>query len=207
MRGLSNLPPGVTNRDIEDAVGISSEMADEMESDAAEIPSDVALSQVAELAERLSVADLEIEQLEEELKARKEVYRDVAERQLPSAMAAVGMKEFVLKDGVRINVKPYYMAKIDDENREPCHAWLDENGHADLIKHQIGVSLGRGEAELAAAVTAALTEIGVTYSDKEAVHWQTLVAFVKSMIEGGKEIPLDLFRIQIGMVAKIKRPK
>lgn len=203
--GLSNLPPGVTNADIERNAGAFLE--EEMAADAAEIPPDQLLKQVTEIAERLSVADLEIEQLEAELKARKEAYNFIATRQLPEAMSAVNLKEFTLNDGVKITVKPYYMAKIDDENRDAAHGWLDANGHGDIIKHQIGVSLGRGENDLAKQVTDALEQIGVTYTDKEAVHWQTLVAFIKNMIEGGKEIPLETFRAEIGVVAKIKRPK
>ena len=171
------------------------------------IPANVMLQQVSDLATQLVEAEKEIDNLEELIKAKKEAFRVLAERRIPEVMSAVGLKEFKLEDGTKITVKPYYMAKIDDENREACHAWLDQHGFADIIKHQIGVSLGKGESELANSVIQALEQIGVSYTDKEAVHWQTLVAFVREQIESGGDLPLDLFRVQIGQVAKIKGPK
>lgn len=171
------------------------------------IPANATLQQVSDLAEQLSEAELDIEAVEEKLAAMKAAARNLAERTIPDAMAAVGLKQFELKDGTKLTVKPYYYAKIDDDNREACHSWLESHGFADIIKHQFGVSLGKGESELANAVEQALKEIGVSYSDKEAVHWQTLVAWVKEQIESGNEIPIETFRVQIGQVAKLKRPK
>lgn len=179
----------------------------EMEQDAAEIPANSQLSQVSDLAEQLSHLDEEIERAEEMLKAKKAVFNELATKKIPEAMSAVGLKQFTLLDGSVINVKPYYMAKIDDENREQCHEWLDEHHFGDLIKHQIGVSLGRSEHDVAREVTDALEKMGVSYTDKEAVHWQTLTSWIREQVEGGNEIPLDLFKANIGQVAKIKRPK
>lgn len=178
---------------------------DEVMADAQAIPEDERLKQVAELAEQQLALDDEIEKLEALVSEKKAQLLGISQGKLPEMMSAIGLKEFKLLDGSKITVRPYYTAKIDDENREKAHNWLAENGHADIIKHQINVALGKGEAEAAEKVTAALKALGISYTDKEAVHWQTLVAFVREQVESGGDLPLDVFKVHIGQVAKIKR--
>ena len=170
-------------------------LMDEMAEDANTVPEDSVLKKVSALAEQQL-------DLEDEVKSK---LFNVANYDLPNAMSEVGLKEFTLVDGQKVTVKPYYSAKIDDDNREACHRWLEENGHADLIKHTIGLKFGKGESETVATLTAFLREHGYSYDDKEGVHFQTLTAFVREQVENGGDIPLDTFRVHIGQVTKIKR--
>lgn len=165
------------------------------------------LGKISELAEAYTELDEEIKDAETRLKILKERARDIAEKQLPDAMAEVGVAKFTLTDGSEVTVKPYYSAKITDEKREECFTWLQDNGHEALIKEEVVLTFNRGEHEKAEEFKAQLEEQGMDFSGKMGVHSQTLTAFVKEQVESGAEFPLELFNVYIGQIAKIKRSK
>ena len=50
-----------------------------------------------------------------------------------------------------------------------------------------------------------LNEQGYSFTDKEAVHPQSLSAFIREQTEKGKALPHDLLGVHIGQTTKIKR--
>lgn len=172
-----------------------------------QMPSDQGLGKISSLAERYTDLDEEITDAEKRLKVLKEQAREIAEKQLPEAMAEVGMAKFTLTDGSEVIVKPYYSAKISDEKREECFDWLQDHGHEALIKDEVVLTFNRGEHDKAEQFKAQLLLQGLEYSGKMGVHPQTLTAFVKEQVESGAEFPLELFNVYIGQIAKIKRSK
>ena len=165
------------------------------------------LGKISRLAEAYTELEEDIKYREALLKSLKEQARNIAEMQLPEAMAEVGMAKFTLTDGSEVTVKPYYGAKISDEKREECFGWLHDNGHEALIKDEVTLTFNRGEHEKAEEFKAALEEQGMEYSGKMGVHPQTLTAFVREQVESGADFPLELFNVYIGQIAKIKRSK
>lgn len=179
---------------------------EEVAADVAALPKDQSLGKIAELARQQVLLEGEVADLELILKNRKEDLLKVRDDLLPAALAEVGMTSFTLTDGTKIDVKPFYDCHISEANRDAAHEWLRENDHADLIKHELKASFGRGDEESAQAAKSALEQLGVEVSDKEAVHPQTLKAFVKEQIEAGVEgFPTDLFGAHVGSRAKITR--
>ena len=172
-----------------------------------QLPSDQGLGRISTLAERYTDLDEEIKDAETRLKILKEQAREIAEKQLPEAMAEIGVAKFTLTDGSEVTVKPYYSAKISDDKREECFTWLQDHGHEALIKEDVVLSFNRGEHEKAEEFKAQLDQQGMEYSGKMGVHPQTLTAFVKEQVESGAEFPLELFNVYIGQIAKIKRSK
>jgi hypothetical protein len=181
-------------------------LEEEMMADSA-APAAIGLGKISILAEEYTDLDDRIKDVEAHLKILKEQARDIAEKQLPDAMAEVGMAKFTLTDGSEVTVKPYYSAKISDEKREECFTWLHDHGHEALIKDEVVLTFNRGEHEKAEEFKAQLEEQGLEYSGKMGVHPQTLTAFVKEQVESGAEFPLELFNVYIGQIAKIKRSK
>ena len=181
-------------------------LEDEMLADS-QLPSDQGLGKISSLAERYTDLDEEIKDVEARLKILKEQARDIAEKQLPEAMAEIGVAKFTLTDGSEVTVKPYYSAKISDDKREECFGWLQDHGHEALIKDEVVLTFNRGEHEKAEEFKAQLDQQGLEYSGKMGVHPQTLIAFVKEQVESGAEFPLELFNVYIGQIAKIKRSK
>ena len=185
----------------------SDKMLEDMLADSQNLPSDQGLSKVSRLAEELIDKDEEVKEAEARLKILKEQSRDLAERQLPDAMAEVGMAKFVLTDGSEVTVKPYYSAKIGDDKRDECFNWLQDHGHEALIKDEVSVTFNKGEHERAEEFKTQLEQQGIEYNGKMGVHPQTLTAFVREQVESGAEFPLELFNVYIGQIAKVKRSK
>ena len=83
---------------------------------------------------------------EERLKTLKAEIRDIEEKELPDAMRACnGMTRFDLKDGSQIKVKDDIFCSIPLDKKADALKWLEENGHAGLIKHDVKVSFAKGE--------------------------------------------------------------
>ena len=185
----------------------SDKMLEDMLADSQNLPSDQGLSKVSRLAEELIDKEEEVKEAEARLKILKEQARDIAERQLPDAMAEVGMAKFVLTDGSEVTVKPYYSAKIGEDKRDECFNWLQDHGHEALIKDEVSVTFNKGEHERAEEFKTQLEQQGIEYNGKMGVHPQTLTAFVREQVESGAEFPLELFNVYIGQIAKVKRSK
>jgi hypothetical protein len=185
----------------------SDKMLEDMLADSQNLPSDQGLSKVSRLAEELIDKEEEVKEAEARLKILKEQSRDLAERQLPDAMAEVGMAKFVLTDGSEVTVKPYYSAKIGEDKRDECFNWLQDHGHEALIKDEVSVTFNKGEHERAEEFKTQLEQQGIEYNGKMGVHPQTLTAFVREQVESGAEFPLELFNVYIGQIAKVKRSK
>ena len=185
----------------------SEQMLEDMLADSQSTLSHDGLTKISRLAETLIDKEDEIKEAEARLKVLKEQLRDIAEKQLPDAMAEVGMAKFTLTDGSEVAVKPYYSAKIGDEKKDECFNWLQDHGHETLIKDEVSVTFNRGEHQKAEEFRAKLEEQGIEFSGKMGVHPQTLTAFVREQVESGAEFPLELFNVYIGQIAKVKRSK
>lgn len=140
----------------------------------------------------------------------KEQIRRITEQDLPEAMDEVNMTEFVLDDGTNIKVKPFYAASIPEERKDEAFDWLKMNDFDGMIKADVLVKFGKDEFEIAQSFLTFIrgfNEKAISPEYKEHVHWQTLRAFVKEQIEGGKPLPLDMFGVFVGRKAELKLPK
>jgi hypothetical protein len=155
------------------------------------------------LARRAKVLEHEMDELEAALKERKESYRRVTEESLPEAMAELGMKSFVMDDGSKVDVKPFYSATISAERRAEAYEWLRSRNFDDII-NTVSVRFGRGEDELCARLLDLLRQQGYPADQAEKIEPMTLKAWVKEQIERGAELPTELFGVYIGQKATIK---
>lgn len=163
-----------------------------------------ALKDISALARRAKLLEHEVEILELTLKERKESHRKIVEETLPEAMAELGMRSFVMDDGSKIDVKPYYSASISAERKAEAYAWLREHGFDDIIKNNVSVRFGRGEDELCVHLLDLLREKGFAAEQAEKVEPMTLKAWVKEQVEKGANFPSELFGVYIGQKATIK---
>lgn len=148
----------------------------------------------------------QIEELEDQMSDLNAKYREITEVKMPTIMDEIGMEKFVTNSGIQAICEKIIAAGITDKNRNAAMSWLRSNGHDDLIKNEISLHLGKGDAPLAEKIAIDIHEkFGVPVSRKELVHPQTLKAFVKEQLQLGKEIPSDLFGVYIGRKVKIKK--
>ncbi len=171
------------------------------------VPKDAALGRVQSLVQAQLDLEDRIRALEAELKQSKEDLVHVQENELPSALQEYGMTDIIMKDGSRISIRQEYYATIKEEYRAAAFDWLINNGHADLIKHDITTSFTKGQDDEAREVMELLQDNNVDFVDKKHVHPQTLRAFVREQVEDGKPIPLETFSVHVRQVAKIQRER
>ena len=161
-------------------------------------------AKISSTAIKLQDLQNEVENLEQELKFKKEQLRVVEEQELPEAMQAANLKEIVLTNGSKVSVSEFYKGYISEKNRVAAHAWLLQNNHGGIIKHEVNLRFGKDEGDKADDAIQSLKQKGLDPAVKESVHPQTLNAFVKEQMTSGKDLPADLFGIFVGSRAKIK---
>lgn len=162
------------------------------------------LKAMSDLARRAKMLEHEMDQLEATLKERKESYRKITEEALPEAMAELGLQSFVMDDGSKIDIKPFYSATISAERRAEAYEWLRQRGFDDIIKNTVSVRFGRGEDELCTRLLDLLRQQGYPSEQVEKIEPMTLKAWVKEQVERGAELPTELFGVYIGQKATIK---
>lgn len=180
-----------------------------LEEDSSAAPDGGELSRVTALAEKMLEAARAAAELEERLRAAKEDHRRLSEEQLPALMAELGLAEFKLADGTRIEVKSQVSCAITEERRAAAHEWLRASGFAGLIKTELAVQFDRAEGAAAeharATLQSLLPEKAVALEER--VHPSTLKSFVRERLEAGAPPPFELFAVRPFDQAKATLPK
>jgi len=151
-------------------------------------------------------AEKEIEDLEALMKVKKEVLRKANEN-LVQLFEERGVTSIKMKDGSNVEIKPFYTGSISKDNQDEAFAWLRDHGYEDLIKNQVIVKFGRAEDEKAKELFSDLANQGLDTDRNVKVEPSTLRGFIREMIEGGKNLPIDTFGVFVGHKVNIKKGK
>lgn len=170
------------------------------------------LERVKRVATRVRLLEAEREAAEEKLKDINLQLKMLTERDLVKFMGEASLTSFSLEaEGnfppMKFEKVTFYSAKIPEDKEVDAFNWFHEEGHGDLVKTQITVALGMGEREVAESVEKAITEAGADYSSKLTVHPATLKSFVRSEMEAGRPLPVELLGVHVGEVVKLKKGK
>ena len=160
-------------------------------------------SDIATSCNKLLETQKEIDKLEDKLKTFKTTETTLSEQTIPNLMQQAGVSLIKLKDGSSVEIKPFYAAKIPSSKIEEAFEWLRINGHGDLIKNNVMLTFGRHQDNEAKSLIAELREKGHNVKQAEKVEPMTLKAFVKEQIQGGKNVPADLFGVYVASKTKI----
>lgn len=151
------------------------------------------------LEDQLAELMLQVADVSAKLKQVKEV-------DLPLALEAAGLEAVTLSDGWQVLVKDFLTANIKEENAAAAFKWLRDNKFGSLIKNTIKVALGKGDDKLAKALAAFMKKQKIPYERREAVHPQTLQAFVRESLREGRNLPPSIEVVSVP-TTKIVRPK
>jgi len=160
------------------------------------------LQSVAGLAAELRDKAALVDRAENNLRTAKEEYNEICNKLLPSAMDSLGLSELTLDDGTKIGVETFYQASISKDAKDAAFDWLDSEGHGDIIKHEVKVSLKKGQREEAETACRALTDAGLDPNVDMSVHTSTLKAFVREEIEQGRTIDPSI-NVFVGRRSKV----
>ncbi len=183
-------------------------LLDKMESDVRKPTiGDNSLKEMADLCAEQVALEEEIEQLQEQLKAKTTAARKLSQEIIPARMSELGLESLTLSDGSSIKIKQLVHASIPVKYREEAFDWLREHGHGDIIKNQVSATFGKGEDDLASNFIDRIEELGYNIQPQQKVWVEpmTLKAFVREQIANGSELPTDKFGVFIGAETKISK--
>lgn len=170
------------------------EMAKDAEGKA-DLPSTSKLEELSNLIAQMKAAENKVTNLEGQLKEAKKDLLRLSFGQIPDLFDELELSKLLMADGTKVEIKRKFAASISKDNEDACFKWLRDNGHESLIKHGITISLKKGDEKIATNILGALDTMGLSYTDKENVHAQTLAAFVKEQKEAGADFPDDIFKV------------
>jgi len=159
------------------------------------------LQEVTDIARDMFAAQKKVDHLQKELDEAKKHLNQIANHDLPEAMG--DLTSFELSGGYKVELKPWISARDSKEAQD----WLAENGRGGVIKDVVTVTFDRGEHDDALGLLQELNEDGYAASEKMSVHYQTLCAEIRRMINEGVEFPRSVFQMEEGLRAKITAPK
>jgi hypothetical protein len=194
-------------------------------------PTDTALARVATLVRHQYQQQAKVVALERDLKDAAAALRTTSEKDLPEAMAACGLSPPTHQTiaGLDVDLSEKYRCgqleypstakqrrSAEDDTpraRDPLAAlsWLESEGHGDLEKRTITVTLPRDSEETARELMEmirrhrAANEFEVLH--RRVVWWNTLAKFASEQVEQGEDIPLDLLGVHRVIRAKVSRRK
>ena len=173
------------------------------------------LTRIRETAGNARDLEKEITDLEERIKHKKQTLNTIYHHELPDLMFEAGVDEVGLPaegnlPSMVAKLGPYYAANIaagwGEEKRDAAFNWLDTNGHGDLIKTQVTISLPR---EARAQAAKLIKQLEAYHPEvKQSVHPGTLTAWLREQVESGEDLPpLDVIGGTVGQVVKLKERK
>lgn len=168
------------------------------------------------------VRDLELtkKSQEEGLKATNVELQEQYFKKLPDLMDQVGVPKITLAaegnmPAVVAEAKPYYHAVISSEWPEEARAkafkLLEDGGHGDLIRTEVVISFARESHNEAIEFAQQMSKEGLNVTVNQNVHWATLTAWLKEMVEKHRFAPtleiLETIGATIGRVVKLSPTK
>lgn len=188
-----------------------SESIPDYSGDTPALDSGAQMERLRALVLRMAELELKVDDLEFELKETKKELGSYKEKLVPELMSEIGLDSLRTQGGIEVEVKEEVRAAFpkDSSRQASAFAYLKETGNDGLIKREITIQYGRDSTEWAERLTTQLEEWGVgdhaTVQQEWTIHHQTLLAFIRSQLKEGSEIPLDMFGAYVQKFAKIKR--
>ena len=92
---------------------------------------------IAQSCNKLLETQKKMAAIDEQLKTLKATENTLSEQTIPDLMHRAGVSLIKLDDGSKVEVKPFYSARIPVSRTEEAFTWLRDNGHGDLIKNNV----------------------------------------------------------------------
>jgi len=163
------------------------------------------MARLQALAQAQFDAEARVAKCEEELKTAQKLLADIAEKELPELMDKLRLSEFKTDTGLPVKILDKIRASIPKAREREAFKWLRDSHNEKLIKRKVSVPFAVGEDKDAEKLLKAISKLDlpVEVEDKQEVHNQTLVAFIKRRLENGEPLPMDLFGVFRQRVSKI----
>ena len=174
-------------------------------------PSDEAIRRLGGLIAQMGQLEIEIEDIEADVKTKKEKLRLYKEKIVPELMTELGMKGFTTNAGIQVMVEDELRVSFpkDPEKRRAAFDFLKATGNDGIVKREFKIQYGRDSTEWAEKFALALEEMDIRehaeVQQEDTIHYQTLKKFINDLSKAGIEVPLESFGAFFQTTAKIKR--
>ncbi len=181
-----------------------SEIEELLTADAPKEVTDAQMGTLAKAVNRFLEKEKAVIDATEALKVLTAEWRKIGEMDIPELMDNLGWETITLKSGQKVAVKDAVQCAIPAAARPEAHAWLEKNGHGDLIKIAVTVKFARGERTKAEKIVRVMTKAGCAPSMAESVHAGTLKAWARVELENGRKLPGEFFKVHIAKETTVK---
>lgn len=167
------------------------------------------LDQITTLAEKAETLTSTIEHLEDALKAHKSELNKIKTQELPDAMAEVGLAEFTMQSGTKLELKDFVSGTLpkDPEKKEVAIEHLTELEAEGIIKNTMTVRFSKAEHNMAGVIADDLRSQGYEVELVSGVAPQTYMKFIRDSLKNGEPIDLEKLGAFSGRHVKIQIPK
>jgi hypothetical protein len=150
------------------------------------------LAAILSSVELLRQAQARLLQLQADTESQETEVNRLRLKVLPGMMDEATVKVLGLDDGFSIERVEEVYASISKENLPAVAAWMEQHGHAALVKVAITLTFDKGDTVKIALARKALKARALPYEEKASIHHQTLLAFVKESLADGTELPKQI---------------
>ena len=178
----------------------------EMQADGAKGPSKTDLKKVTTLAKHALKLEAQIEKKAEEVATLEKQLRHITDVEIPASMEEIGVKDFGLQTGHRVEVEQKIRAGLTGKYKEPAMKWLRKAGHRAMITNTLTVEIPKGKDAKARGVAAELKKQGFPARRSTDIHTGAFKALIKRELEAGKSVPLEEIGIHLWTTTKFIRP-
>jgi hypothetical protein len=169
-----------------------------------DLPNDDEMERLSVLVDKQLELEEAVDELEATLKEKKRELENISTRDIPDIMDEFGFAELKLTNGRKVAINPFYTASIPKERVSEAHQYLIDHEYGDSIKNDVVVHFSGTQRERALNAFEKLQTFEKDVELKTSIHHSTLRAIVRSVYEGGEELPDELFRPFIGRKCRIK---
>lgn len=160
-----------------------------------------------QLADELLEAQAEVERIEQELTTAKNIVKDITEKRIPAVTDGLEGK-FNLGNDRILEIKEDIRASVAGEKLNPAVDWLTEHKYDAIVKRTLVFEFGKNDnkkvEKFKEVMASIIKDLGLVMKEKNAIHPQTLLAWVKERLKEGDEIPAETFGIFRQKTAKVK---
>ena len=173
-------------------------------------PGDNLLATISHLANEQKKAEEAVVAAEAAVDVAKAALREISWRRLPELMAEAGQTQCTTANGLVVKVEDHLRASIPEARAEEAFAWLTGHEMESVIKSQMTLIFGRGEAaaERLQKIFDFVESLGeVEVAVKKSVHPSTLKSTLNQCLKEGVEVPMDVFGAVVQRETTVKPVK
>lgn len=170
------------------------------------------LGQLGILIRRSTGLESAIDELEAELKRRKEELREITERELPSLMGELQLEEFTSQDR-KVKIEDVVQGSLpkDAAKRSKAVAFMQEHGGEDILRATIAIEFPKGDLESAEALARRIRKA----TNRDVVvdltaHHSSYAAWARELLRKGEKLPVDdlnLYQARRAVVKPVKQKR